>query len=382
VGAPAATMRPEQTCPTCGTKLGPLHEREALRRCNACQRPNPRGFRYCGFCAAPLESAAEQAERVEVAAPPGGWPNLARELVEMRFFLDRGELDEAYELLSILHQRHPGHPALVEFIREPAARRPRPDTHVHQVVDAVLADSSSLSASSLPRRTVPQWNAPVVDDGEEGKKTRSHVTVPLGNDDEEPTSRRARPKVIEPKKTVRAKTDKHLGAVPVAKGEAAAKRGRSGASKAVVADDEGVPKKLARGAAGHTVAVPTLQPPKPFEGAPPAAGDEDLEARPTRIMSADKGLRPPRPAKKGAVVETPPSEPRAAKKPDKGVVRKRMLESELAAPAKAIEPKKRSGKQAAAQTPAEPEGDKKRVRPVGARFGSGVLGRLGGKGKP
>ena len=173
-------MRPEETCPTCGTKLGPLHRHEALRRCDACQRPNPRGFRYCGFCATPLETAAEQAERVEVAAPPGGWPNLARELVEMRFFLERGELDEAYELLSILHQRHPGHPALVEFIREPAARRPKPDTDVYQLVDAVLADSSSLSSSSLPRRTVPKWNAPVVDDGEEGKKTRAHATVPLG----------------------------------------------------------------------------------------------------------------------------------------------------------------------------------------------------------
>jgi len=383
-------MRPEETCPTCGTKLGPLHQREVLRRCDACQRPNPRGFRYCGFCATPLPSAAEQAERAEVAAPPGGWPNLARELVEMRFFLERGELDEAYELLSILHQRHPGHPALVEFIREPAARRPRPDTHVHQVVDAVLADSSSLSSTSLPRRSVPQWNAPVVDDAEEGKKTRSHATVPLGNDEEEPTSRRQRPKTLEPKleRPTRARTDKHLGAVPVAKNEAAAKRGKSGATKLYGDEPQGspkkaaraeedVPKKVARGAAGHTQAVPTLQPPKPFKG-----NASDFEARPTRIMGSDKDLRPARAAKKGAAVDEGAGEPHEAppKKLAKGTVRKRMLESELAAPAKAIEPKKRSGKHAAAQPPAEPEAGKKRAR--GAGFGQNVLGRLGGKGKP
>lgn len=362
-------MRSDETCPTCGTKLGPLHEREALRRCDACQRPNPRGFRYCGFCAAPLASEAEQAERADVAAPAGGWPNLSRELVELRFFLDRGELDEAYELLSILHQRHPGHPALVEFNRGPATRKPRPDTQVYQVVDAVLADSSSLSASSLPRRAVPQWNAPVVDDGEEGKKTRAHAVVPLGADDEEPTSRRAKPsEPAAPKKSApaRGRTDKHLGAVPVAKGDAAAKRGKSGASKA------------ARAAAGHTVAVPTLQPPKPFEGAPSFTGDDE-DARPTKIMSASESLRAGR-VKKAAAVEASPA-PAPAKKPDKSAVRKRMLEPELGAPAKAVAPKKPTGKQAAAQKAAEPEAGKKRTRPVGARFGQNVLGRLGGKGK-
>jgi hypothetical protein len=359
-------MRPEETCPTCGTKLGPLHQREALRRCDACQRQSPRGFRYCGFCATPLPSPAEQAERADVAAPPGGWPNLARELVEMRFFLERGELDEAYELLSILHQRHPGHPALVEFIREPAARRPRPGTDVNQVVDAVLADSSSLSSSSLPRRMVPKWKASVADDGEEGKQTRAHATVPLGNDDEEPTSRRARPKTLEPKKPVsmRAKTDKHLGAVPVAKGEP------KPASKKTARAEEDVPKKVARTAAGQTVAVPTLQPPKPFRDA--SSSDFDEEARPTRSMGSDRA----RPAKKGAADEPFEALP---KKPGKSVVRKRMLESELAAPAKAVEPRKRSGKHATAQPPAEPETGKKRVR--GSRFGQDVLGRLGGKDK-
>jgi hypothetical protein len=189
--------------------------------------------------------------------------------------------------------------------------------------------------------------------------------VPLGTDEEEPTSRRSRPRAVESKRPAptRAKTDKHLGAVPVAKSEAAAKRGRSGASKV---------------AAGHTVAVPTLQPPKPFEG-------DDEEARSTKIMNADKGLRSARAAaRKDAAVDEGKVEPRAAapKKPDKGVVRKRMLEPELAAAVKAIEPKKRTGKHAAAKAPPEPETGKKRARPAGARFGQNVLGRLGGKGKP
>lgn len=370
-------MRPEETCPTCGTRLGPLHEREVLRHCDACQRPNPRGFRYCGFCAAPMESAAEQAERVDVAAPPGGWPSLARELVELRFFLDRGELDEAYELLSILRERHPGHPALADFHREPAGRKPRPDTQVYQVVDAVLADSASLSASSLPRRAVPQWNAPVSEDGEEGKKTRSHATVSLGNDDEEPTSRRAR--VAEPKKPApaRVRTDKHMGAVPVAKGEAKRSK-RGGASGAV-------PKV----AAGLTVAVPTLQPAKPFAGGRAPVEDNE-DGRPTAIMSADKGLRSARTHKKAAAVdaEAPKktsgadkgrtqADAGSAKKADKSSVRKRIIE-----PAVAIEPRKRAAERVVAPTPPEPEAGKKGERGRGARFGQGVLGRLGGKGKP
>lgn len=363
-------MKPEETCPTCGTKLGPLHAREVLRRCEACQQPNPRGFRYCGFCAAPMETAASQAERAEIAAPPGGWPSLSRELVELRFFLDRGELDEAFELLSILHQRYPGHPALVEFNREPGSRKPRPDTQVYQVVDAVLADSSSLSASSLPRRTVPQWNAPVVEDGEEGKKTRAHAAVPLGTEEDEPTSRRAQP--VEAKRA-RARTDKHLGAVPVGN-DAPSKRSKRGPSGAV--------PKAARSQAprpGLTVAVPTLQPPKPFEAEPPAADDED--ARPTKIMSADKSLRAgARSSKKVPVVAPEPAAKKAV--PAKGAVRKRMLEPELAAPVKAIEPKKRTGKHAAVAKPAAPAPEKKPARPHGARFGQNVLGRLGGKGKP
>jgi hypothetical protein len=394
-------MRPDENCPTCGSKLGPLHERAALRRCEACQQLNPRGFRYCGSCAAPMEKAAAPA--AEIAPPPGGWPSLSRELVELRFFLDRGELDEAFELLEILHKRYPGHPALVEFNREPGANKPRPDTQVYQVVDAVLAESSSLSAASLPRRAAPQWNAPVAEDAEEGKKTRAHAAVPLGSDDDEPTSRRAGPAEARRSKAVaaaqaprssdapkRARTDKHLGAVPVDAEPAVAKRSKRGTSGAV--------PKAARAAAsrpGMTVAVPTLQPPKPFQGEP-AVDDED--ARPTAVMSADKALRAARSSKpaKQATAADERRGPASTGIRVKGGVRKRMLEPELAAsvkavavsdapsvtasPKKTVGPKKPTGKQAAVPKPAEPTPAKK--RPFGARFGSGVLGRLGGKGKP
>ncbi len=314
-------MKQPETCPTCGAALGPLH-RDALQRCSACERLNPRGFRYCGFCATPLESAVEHAERVDVAAPAGGWPSLARELVELRFYLDRGELDEAFELLSILRERHPGHPALAEYSRGPAKGKPRADTQVHQLVDAVLADSASLSSSSLPRRGVPQWNAPMTDDDEEDGKTRAHVAVPLGvADDEEPTSRRAKPAPLgsrTPRAPAagrsRAKTNRHLGAVPPATAIAA------------VAPP------------GLTVAVPTLQAPAPFGEAESASSKRLVRKR--------------------------------ALKPHKRTGQQ-TAEPEMAEPA-AAEP--------ATTEPAAPTVGRRRAR--GTRFGQHVLGRLGGKGKP
>lgn len=242
-------MKLRENCPTCGTALGPLHDRDTVRHCESCQRLNPRGFRYCGFCAAPMQSAAEQIERAEVAAPAGGWPSLARELVEMRFYLDRGELDEAFELLAILRERHPGHPELVEYSRGPHSGKPRADTQVHRVVDAVLAGSPSLSSSSLPRRSVPQWNAPASDGADDDKRTRAHVAVPraAADDDYEdrPTNLDMRPpRRPEP---ARAKTDRHLGAAPVTTAKTKAPR-----------DDD------AKTRAGMTVAVATLQAPAPF----------------------------------------------------------------------------------------------------------------------
>ncbi len=243
-------MKPQDHCPTCGSSLGALHDKNVLHRCSSCNQPNPRGFYYCGFCAAPMETSAHRAELADVAAPPGGWPSLSRELVEVRFYIDRGELDEAYELLAILRERHPGHPALVEFARR--AGGPRPDTQVHRVVDSVLADSSALN-SAMPRRAVPQWNAPAAGEGKSpaAGQTQSHGVVPVEPSEGAPApggvrKRVARvdderqagsfpvvpvrpsapprdstdvqavvPPVVEtPAKSPRAQTDKHLGAIP------------------------------------------------------------------------------------------------------------------------------------------------------------------------
>ena len=175
VPRPIFAMRPQDSCPTCGTVLGPLHDKDSLRRCSSCSRPNPRGYYYCGYCASPMETTAHRAELAEVAAPPGGWPSLTRELIEVRFFMGRGELDEAFELLGVLRQRYPGHPELAELSRGAGDRGPRPDTQVNRVVDSVLSDSAGLS-SSMPRRSAPTWNAPAAGDADaasSGARTRA-----------------------------------------------------------------------------------------------------------------------------------------------------------------------------------------------------------------
>ena len=84
---PSLAMSRSEICPTCGTKLGPTHPRAAMRVCTSCQRSNPEGFSYCGFCASPMENTEMRARMTELAAPPGGWPNITSELVEVRFYL-------------------------------------------------------------------------------------------------------------------------------------------------------------------------------------------------------------------------------------------------------------------------------------------------------
>ena len=128
-----------------------------MRTCSKCLRLNPVGFLFCGFCAAPMEATNSRAKVAEVSAPKGGWPNLDREMTEVRFFLEQGQLDEAYELLSVLQRRYPGHPALADSER--SGRRIKADTSVHNVVDDVLASSSTL-AGKAPRRRATTWDAP------------------------------------------------------------------------------------------------------------------------------------------------------------------------------------------------------------------------------
>ena len=166
----------DENCPTCGSPLTALNRAE-LRRCNSCRRNNPAGFLYCGYCAAPMEHTEIRARLAEVAAPPGGWPNLAGDLTEVKFFLKQGQLDEAYDLLSILQRRYPGHPDLADFARSSEAAPP-PDAEVENLVDTVLAESSTLGGK-LPRRRATPWDAPSSDPIERrGRKlTNAHEVV-------------------------------------------------------------------------------------------------------------------------------------------------------------------------------------------------------------
>lgn len=166
----------DENCPTCGSSLTALNRAE-LRRCNSCRRNNPAGFLYCGYCAAPMEHTDVRARLAEVAAPPGGWPNLAGDITEVKFFLKQGQLDEAYDLLSILQRRYPGHPDLADFARSSEAAPP-PDAEVENLVDTVLAESSTLGGK-LPRRRATPWDAPSSDPIERrGRKlTTAHEVV-------------------------------------------------------------------------------------------------------------------------------------------------------------------------------------------------------------
>ncbi|MBK6922063.1 MAG: hypothetical protein IPH07_32005 [Deltaproteobacteria bacterium] len=178
-------MSRSEICPTCGTKLGPTHPRAAMRVCTSCQRSNPEGFSYCGFCASPMENTEMRARMTELAAPPGGWPNITSELVEVRFYLQQGLLDDAYELLSIMQKRHPGHPQLSELVRRPKPSK-RVDTGVLALVDTVLAESANLVAK-VPRRAAPQFQAP-----SPGSPNRTDVHAPVEPAARSSSSTRAR----------------------------------------------------------------------------------------------------------------------------------------------------------------------------------------------
>jgi hypothetical protein len=157
-----------------------------MRTCSACRKPNPAGFSYCGFCASPMETTELRARIADVAAPPGGWPNLTTELVQVRFYLQQGLLDDAYELISILQQRHPGHPELADFARKVL---PVPaDEQVDALVDSVLADSANLGGR-IPRRAVPRWDGAEVSERE---RTSPNETVARETTDAPPPRERTR----------------------------------------------------------------------------------------------------------------------------------------------------------------------------------------------
>jgi hypothetical protein len=251
-------MANHDTCPTCGTKTSPLHRVE-LRQCSACRRANPAGFVYCGYCAAPMENTQIRARVAEVAAPDGGWPNLASEMLEVKFFLQQGELDEAYELLSILQRRYPGHPELADLPRVGLGRRA--DADVEKLVDDVLADSASL-AGKAARRRATVWDAPSV-----GKR--------------EPTSVQD---VVEPAPVARVAVATRRVEVPVEPtADAKPPRERTTMYRAVG------PKPPR---SGLTIAVDALQPAAPFPdaSAPPHQEQRDTSGDAVKVKARKRSM--------------------------------------------------------------------------------------------
>lgn len=145
-----------------------------------------------------MEHTEIRARVAEVAAPPGGWPNLTGDLAEVKFFLRQGQLDEAYDLLSILQRRYPGHPELADFAHS-AEVTAKPDAEVEDLVDSILADSSTLGGK-VPRRRAATWDAPESEPVERrGRKlTTAHevVRAALIEDVDEEQSTNPRGKVI------------------------------------------------------------------------------------------------------------------------------------------------------------------------------------------
>ncbi len=378
-------MKAPDNCPTCGTTLGPLHA-DALRHCEACQKPNPRGFRYCGFCAAPMEREAHRAERAQVAAPPGGWPNLSRELVELRFYMDRGELDEAFELLTILRQRHPGHPALAEFRRTPEGQKPRPDTQVNRVVDSVLAGSQSLS-SALPRRSVPQWKAPAAERKSEAPRKR---TSPEARKRKSPEARKRKSpeaRDSKPDKTIEGRPPMPRKEPPAVRKRVVRSDGTPGALQPA-----GTPHKFGRQVTDkHLGAVPLSTP----GGAPlahPSGSSEDsgpdaitkpepIAKTPAKLDPAALAQRPPldpADARSGVTIAVPTLQPPAPYRDEEGDVpqRSRAKAAKSVARKRSLKSQKRTGKQAIAEQQRQAQGQPR--RPVrGTSFGQHVLGRLG-----
>lgn len=299
-----------ENCPTCGAKLGSLRDHARVRVCTTCQRPNPRGFQYCGFCAAPMENTELRGRVATMAAPPGGWPSLARELLEVRFFLDRGDVGEAFEMVQLLRQRWPGHPQLEEFHGMSRSARPkRVHTGVNEVVDAVLAGSADWAAKA-PRRAAPQWQAPAVQNDK--RRTMAHETVGEDIDFDDEETRTHRPpggvnKRVEDGSSLRDRSTRRgyraVGAHPVVPvinpafresgpnpiAATAAPAGMpakpSGKQRAVKADDTGVFRRAAAAKAAAEAAAeaaaaeqrasritaPQLVPPEP----PPGFGRDD-----------------------------------------------------------------------------------------------------------
>lgn len=362
--------RPE-ICPTCGIKLGPTQPRPETRVCSACSRSNPAGFNYCGFCATPMENTEMGARMADLAAPPGGWPSLTSELVEVRFYLQQGLFDDAYELLSIMQKRHPGHPQLNELTRRPKPTR-RVDTGVLALVDSVLAESANLVAK-VPRRAATRFTAPAQGGadrtdvhsvvGEEEQTTRAPKTPKTGpqsptrRSGSQPRAAAAAPAASTttgsqrapktpsgsqrtttgPKPTAPAPRAPATGRAAAAAPEPAAPRERTRIYRAVEpppaartaapapARAAAAPQPAVTGRtvasrppqSGHTVVVDALQAPAPYPDAP-----EDSTSRGARPKKRRDAPAKPAPAR-GAAATPPAAAPAAPATDDKPEPRRR-----------------------------------------------------------
>jgi len=305
-----------------------------------------------------METTEHRARILELAAPPGGWPSLTSELVEVRFYLQQGLFDDAYELLSILQRRHPGHPQLVDLARKPKAAT-RVDTDVLALVDAVLADSVNL-ASKIPRRQAPKWGAPSTPGPD---RTQAHTTVARGQTRTESRAdsrahRQAEPasakNPTKPNKTAARESGKHT---PTGKQKHTAK---TGGQKTTATPQRPAPTTTKSKSGPQKSAGPTGR--RPIAAAPPRGrtelykvGDAPLQAsaKPAAPNSGHTvvvdALHPPAPFE--PVAEEAPSK-RAAK-----AGRKRPPEEQAPKP-----------------EPAAAEGESPKKRRVS--FGEHVLNRL------
>lgn len=224
-----------------------------------------------------------RARIAELAAPPGGWPSLTSELVEVRFYLQQGLFDDAYELLSIMQKRYPGHPQLAELSHRPKPAR-RVDTDTIALVDSVLAESANL-VGRMPRRAAPKWKgsaAPpgVEDDDEPTQRPRAGKSGPHPSARTRSGSQRATPEPAPRARTASGSqraTGKSTGAQPRASG----KTGTTGAQ----------PRTGAR--TGPRAAATTQEPAPPRErtriyrtAEPPRTVADARAAEATRVEAA------------------------------------------------------------------------------------------------
>jgi len=327
-----------------------------------------------------MENTEMRTRMSELAAPPGGWPSLTSELVEVRFYLQQGLFDDAYELLSIMQKRHPGHPQLSELARQPKPSR-RVDTGVLALVDSVLADSANLVAR-MPRRAATRFSAPAPGGAE---RTDVHSVVDP-HDEEQTTARPPKaPKTGPQSPTRRSGPQPRAAAAPTP----APSRG-TGSQRATSKPTSG-PQRTTTVAARASTGSQRTSASRPAEQ--PAAPARREPTRIYRTVEAPAGARQimPPPVQASRAARTPPAtdDTVIARAPQSGHT---VIVEALHAPAPfpAGEDGSRGGKaarkRAAAPKPAptpppEPaperaaEGDKPEPRRR-TRFGEHVLNRL------